>query len=83
MFSICVKILLSTMEVKSVGTFSVILVKVGIRPLSPQTKLNFEKMCGNDCFFGHNIAGGGGGGGGVGRRRDDPKADVIRSPTCM
>ena len=50
----------TTMEVKSVGTFSVILVKVVTPPLPPQTKLNFEQMGGIDCFFGHNIAGGGG-----------------------
>ena len=52
------KILLSTMEVKIVGTFSGILVKVATPPLPPRTKMNFEQMGGNDCFFGHNIAGG-------------------------
>ena len=82
------KDLLSAMEVKSVRTFSLLLVKVTTPPLPPCTKLNFEQMGGNECFFVHNIAagGGGGGGGGVGRRRDEPKADpknVIRSRTCM
>ena len=38
-----------TVGVKSVGTFSVILVKVATRPLQPQTKLNFEQMGRNDC----------------------------------
>ena len=57
------------MDVRSVGTFSVILVKVVTPPFPPQTKLTFEQMGGNECFFGHNIAGGSGG------MRDEPKAD--------
>lgn len=39
------------MEVRSVGTFSVILVKVVTPPFPPQTKLTFEQMGGNECFF--------------------------------
>ena len=37
--------------VKSVGAFSEILVKGAIPPLPPQTKLNFEQIGGNDCFW--------------------------------
>ena len=50
---------------RSKGTFSVILVKETTPPLPPQTKLNFEQICGNDCFFGpqHCFVGGGGSGG--------------------
>ena len=33
----------STMEVKSVGTFPVILLKLATPPLPPQTKLNLEQ----------------------------------------
>ena len=47
--------------VKSVGTFPVILVKLVTPPLPPQTKLILSTMGGNECFFGHNIAGGSGG----------------------
>ena len=47
----------STMEVKSVGTFPVILVKLVTPPLPPKTKLNFEQ----NFWGGLNIAGGGGG----------------------
>ena len=46
------------MEVKSVATFSVVLVKLATSPLPPQTKLNFEQMGGMTAFSGHNIAGG-------------------------
>ena len=46
------------MEVKSVATFSVILVKIATSSLPPQTKLDFEEMGGMTAFFGHNIAGG-------------------------
>ena len=41
----------STMEIKSAGTFSVILVKVATPLLPPRTKLNFEQMGGNEFFF--------------------------------
>ena len=34
---------IATMEVKSVGTFPVILLKLAASPLPPQTKLNFEQ----------------------------------------
>ena len=57
------------MEVKSVATFSVVLVKLATSPLPPQTKLNFEQMGGMTAFSGHNIAGG------VEGRRDEPKED--------
>ena len=43
--------LVGTMEVKSVGTFPVILVKLVTRPLPPQTKLILSTMGGNECFF--------------------------------
>ena len=39
------------MEVKSVATFSVILVKLATPPLPPQTKLNFEQMGGMTAFL--------------------------------
>ena len=52
------------MEVKSVGTFPVILLKLATPPLPPQTKLNLEQNGWNwVLFFGHNIARGRGGGG--------------------
>ena len=35
---------IATMEVKSVGTFSVILVKLATPPLPTQTKLNLSTM---------------------------------------
>ena len=67
------------MEVKSFGTFPVILVKLATPPLPPQTKLNFEQnaesFAGAGCVWG-------GGGGAVGGRREEPKTDakiVIRS----
>ena len=47
------------MEVKSVATFSVVLVKLATSSLPPQTKLNFEQMGGMTAFSAHNIAGGG------------------------
>ena len=50
------------MEVKSVATFSVVLVKLATSSLPPQTKLNFEQMGGMTAFSAHNIAGGGSGG---------------------
>ena len=46
----------STMEVKSVGTFPVILVKLVTPPLPPKTKLNFEQN-----FLGAKTLLGGGG----------------------
>ena len=48
----------ATVEVKSVATFSVVLVKLATSSLPPQTKLNFEQMGGMTAFSGHNIAGG-------------------------
>ena len=63
----------SIMEVKSVGTFPVILVKVATPPLPPKQSWILSKMDGNECFFGQSIAGGGGGG--VGGRQHEPKAD--------
>ena len=39
------------MEVKIVGTFPVILLKLATPPLPPQTKLNFAQMGGNECFI--------------------------------
>ena len=52
-FSIFIKILLRTMKVDSVGTFSVILVKVATPPLPPKQSWI---LGGNDCIFGLNIA---------------------------
>ena len=43
--------LMGTMEVKSVRTFPVILVKLVTPPLPPQTKLILSTMGGNECFF--------------------------------
>ena len=48
--------------------FPVILVKLATPLLPSQTKLNFEQIGSNECFFAYNIAGGSGGG-----RRDEPK----------
>ena len=59
------------MEVKSVGTFSVILVKVATSPVPPQTKLSFFKWVEITAFLGAQYCLGGGGSGG---RRDEPKA---------
>ena len=53
--------LLATMEVKSIGTFPVVLVKLATPPLPPQTKLNFEHHGWKWVFFCPNIAGGWGG----------------------
>ena len=67
------------MEVKSVGTFSVILVKVATSPVPPQTKLSFFKWVEITAFFGAQYClggGGGGGGGGVGPKA--AKKIVIR-----
>ena len=53
----------STEEVKSVGTFPVITVKLVTPSLPPQTKLNFEQNGGGggiSVFWGHNIAEAGG-----------------------
>ena len=55
------------MEVKSFGTFPVILVKLATPLLPPQTKLNFEQSGWNHLL--------GGGGGRVGGRREEPKTD--------
>ena len=49
------------MEVKSVGTFPVILLKLATPPLPPQQSWIWSKMDENECFFGHNIARGSGG----------------------
>ena len=47
----------ATMEVKSVGTFPVMLLKLATPPLPPQTKLNLEQNGWKwVLFFGHNIA---------------------------
>ena len=51
----------SIMEVKSVGTFPVILVKVATPPLPPKQSWILSKMDGNECFFSQNIASGRGG----------------------
>ena len=61
---------MTTVGVKSVGTFPVILVKLATPPLPPQTKSNFEQMGGNGSFFSHNIAGEG-----MGGRQNEPKGD--------
>ena len=60
----------ATVEVKSVATFSVVLVKLATSSLPPQKKLNFEQMGGMTAFSGHNIAGGG-----VEGQQDEPKED--------
>ena len=52
-----------TMEVKSVGTFPVILVKLVTLPFHPKQSWILNTMGGNESFFGHNIPVGGGGGG--------------------
>ena len=70
--------LMGTMEVKSVRTFPVILVKLVTPPLPPQTKLILSTMGGNECFFGPQHCRGGG----SGERWDESKVDqkiVIRS----
>ena len=60
--------LMGTMEVKSVRTFPVILVKLVTPPLPPQTKLSLSTMGGNEClFWPQHCRGGGGGGGEEGR----------------
>ena len=62
--------LVSTMEVKRVGTFPVILVKLvtpAPAPPPPPPQLILSTMGGNVCFFGHNIAGG------SGEQWDEPK----------
>ena len=42
------------MEVKSVGTFPTITVKLATSPLSPQTMLTFQQNeSSNESFFGH------------------------------
>ena len=51
------------LEVKSVATFSVILVTLATPPLPPQTKLNLEQMGGMTAFLDTTLAGGGGVGG--------------------
>ena len=60
--------------VKSVGTFSVTLVKLATPPLPPQTKLNFEHHEWKRLLFlATTWLGGGGGGGGWGDDRMNPK----------
>ena len=70
------------MEVKSVGTFPVLLLKLATPSLPPPNKVGFgAKWVKMSAFFGHNIARGSRGGGGRGRR-DEPKAAqkiVLRS----
>ena len=61
--------LMGTMEVKSVRTFPVILVKLVTPPLPPQTKLILSTMGGNECFFGPQHCRGGG----VGKDGMNPK----------
>ena len=62
----------ATMEVKSVGTFPLILLKLATPPLPPQTKLNLEQNGWNwVLFFAKTLLGEAGGGG----RRDEPKAE--------
>ena len=66
-----------TMEVKSVGTFPVILLKLATSPLPPQTKLNLEQNGWNWVLFWATTLLGE-----VGGRRDEPKAEqkiVLRS----
>lgn len=68
------------MEVKSVGTFPTVTVKLATSPLSPQTMLTFQQNeSSNGSFFGsHSSAGGMGKGEGGGSWRDDPaKADQV------
>ena len=60
--------------VKSVGTFSVTLVKLATPPLPPQTKLNFEHHGWKRLLFLATTLLGGGGGVGGGRQ-DEPRAD--------
>ena len=65
------------MEVKIVGTFPVILLKLATPPLPPQTKLNFAQNGWKWVLFLVTTLLGG-----VGRRRDEPKAEqkiVVRS----
>ena len=65
------------MEVKSVGTFPVILLKLATPPLPPQTKLDLEQNGWKwVLFLATTLLGE------VGRRRDEPKAEqkiVLRS----
>ena len=68
------------MEVKSVGTFPTITVKLATFPLSPQTMLTFQQNeSSNESFFGHTaVLGGWEREGGWGGWRDDPaKADQV------
>ena len=70
----------STMEIKSAGTFSVILVKVATPLLPSRTKLNFVQMGGNGwVFFGHGIAWRGSGttGWAQSRSKNSLPADVL------
>ena len=65
----------STMEVKSVGTFPVILLKLATPPLSPQTKLNLgAKWVRMSAFLATTLLGE------VGERRDEPKAEQKNCP---
>ena len=69
------------MEVKSVRTVLVILIKVATPPLPLQTKFIWRKMGANECFFWPQhcwcvcLWGVGGGGEGGLKRWDEPKAD--------
>ena len=66
-----------TMEVKSVGTFPVILLKLATPPLPPQTKLDLEQNGWKWVLFWATTLLGE-----VGGRRDEPKAEqkiVLRS----
>ena len=58
------------MEVKSVGTFPVILLKLATPPLPPPNKVEFgAKWVRMSAFLATTLLGG------VGERRDEPKAE--------
>ena len=69
----------ATMEVKSVGTFPLILLKLATPPLPPQTKLNLEQNGWNwVLFLAKTLLGEAGGGGGGGGEDDgmNPKPNI-------
>ena len=66
----------NTVEVQSVGTFPLILVKLANPTFPPQKSSILNKMDGNESFLATTLLGG------IGGQRDEPKADqkiVIRS----
>ena len=76
----------ATMEVKSVGTFPLILLKLALAPpppppppSHPKQSWIWSKMGENECFFCHNIARGGGGLGNDGMNPKPNKKIVLRS----